>query len=91
MMLLKQMLFVIVLASFMLFGVQISLFWWRYLYYDVVKKALFVTYLNTVYYDVIKAGYICYNFAEATLLVVVLLKRYFSLITLLTQLVLVLK
>ena len=50
------MLFVITAASFVLFGVQISLFWWRYLYYGVVKKELFVTYFNTVYYDVIKSG-----------------------------------
>ena len=52
----KTMLFVIMAASFVLFGVQISLFWWRHLYCDVVKKALFVTYFNIAYYDVIKAG-----------------------------------
>ena len=49
------MLFVIMAASFVIFGVQIRLFWRRYLHYDAVKKALFVTYFNTVYHDVIKA------------------------------------
>ena len=39
-----------------LFGVQTSLFWRCYLYCDVVKKALCVTYFNIVYYDVIKLG-----------------------------------
>ena len=52
----KTILFVIIAASFLLLVVQISLFWWRYLYSDAVKKALFLTYFNIVYYDVIKVG-----------------------------------
>ena len=42
--------FVIMVASFVLFRVQITLFWWRYLHY-VVKKALLVTYFKIVYYS----------------------------------------
>ena len=52
----KTILFAIIAASFVLFDVQISLFWLRYLYCDVVKKALFVTYFNIIYYHVIKKG-----------------------------------
>ena len=46
------MLFVIIAASFVLFSVHISLFWWHYLCCDVIKKALFFSYFNIVYYDV---------------------------------------
>ena len=62
----------------MLFCVQISLFWWRYLYCDVAKKALFVTCFNIGHYDVIKAELYCCNITEATLFVVMLLKQYYS-------------
>ena len=71
------MLFVIIAASFVFFVAQKSLFWWRYWYYDIVKKALLVTYFNIVCYNFTKQGYSCCNIAEATLLVLVL-KQYYS-------------
>ena len=74
----KTMLFVIMVASFVLFGVLIRLFWWRFCTVVSSKRRylLPISILHTTMLS--KQGYICFNIAEATLLVVALLKQYYS-------------
>ena len=74
----KTMLFVIMAVSFVLFGIQISLFWWRCLYWDVVKRRYLLP-ISILYTTMLsKQGHICCNIAEVMLIVVVLLKQYYS-------------